>query len=263
MSEKENKSLRLSVSKTKTFIDCNKKYYYSYVLKLPKKERDYHIFGKFVHKVLENFHREYIQASKEPFNDVMSASFDDAIKEFGPSMTKEAKQEAYEMVDKYLQKITKEKDSIKTITDVEKNFDFNISKNVILNGMIDRIQIDPDGVVHVCDYKTVKNKKYIKNDFFQLLTYAYVIHSENPEIKKVRGSYVLLRHDFEYITKEFSIDEILEIKDKYDSYAKMIEEEKLWRPTTGPLCRFCDFLDTCKDGKTFLNGNIKVGETQW
>lgn len=261
----ENKSIKLSVSKIKTFSDCQKKYHFSYVLKLPKKDRDYLTFGKMIHKVLEDFHIEYINGSDKPFNIIMAKAYKNALSEYRLGMTQDAQKEAYEIVDKYLQKITSEKNTISSILSVEKNFNFNISETVLLNGMIDRIQLDPDGVLHVCDYKTSKNSKYLKNDFLQLLTYAYVIYNEDPSVKKVRGSYIMLRHNFEYITKEFSIDEILEIKDKYENYAKMIEEEKLWSPSPTKLCAWCDWVDQCNEGSAFINKgkNIKHGEMSW
>lgn len=259
-------ALKLSVSKTKTFLDCKAKYRFAYQLKLPRKEFEFHTFGKFIHKVLEDFHAEYIQGSQEPLHKVMAKVYKSAMVEYKPKMTTDAQKEAYEIVDNYLKKISTEKKDTTNILSVEKNFNFNISDSVILNGMIDRIQLDPDGVVHVCDYKTVKSKKYIKNDFLQLLTYAYVIYNEDPTIQKVRGSYILLRHNFEYITKEFSRDEILKIKDQYEEYARQIEEEKLWRPSISPLCAYCDYLESCPEGKSFANRGknlTKNGEISW
>ena len=48
--------LPLSVSKVKTFDDCKAKYRYTYIEKLPRKEWSFHIFGSFLHLVLEEFH---------------------------------------------------------------------------------------------------------------------------------------------------------------------------------------------------------------
>lgn len=258
-------ALRLSVSKCKTFDDCNKKFYYTYILKLPRKDHDYFTFGKFIHKVLEDFHAEILNGNKDELHLIMAKVYKAALPEYKPKMTTEAQKEAYDMVDAYLKKISNEKAMIPSITSVEKTFSFNISDTVILNGMIDRIQKDPDGMLHVCDYKTVKNKKYIKNDFFQLLTYAYVLYNEDPTIEKVRGSYILLRHNFEYITKEFSREEIMAVKDKYEEYAKMIDEEKLYRPNPTYLCRFCDHVNICEQGRsiTKMDDNVKHGQVVW
>jgi small GTP-binding protein len=55
----------------------------------------------------------------------------------------------------------KKNNTLENVIACEKEFNLNIDNKVLLNGMIDRIQIDPDGVLHVGDYKTVKNKKYL------------------------------------------------------------------------------------------------------
>jgi len=261
----ENSDLRLSVSKTKCFLQCKKQYEFSYILKLPKKEREYHTFGKFCHKVLEDFHLAYINGSTEPFNKTMSKAFKDAIIEYKNSMTPEMKKECWEIIDQYLRLISldKKNNSLPNVLACEKSFNFALSEKVSLNGMIDRVQIDADNVLHVCDYKTVKNKKYIKNDFFQLLTYAYVMLLEDPSITKIRASYILLRHNFEYITTEFSVPEILTIKDKYLEYARQMIEEKEFPGNPTILCRFCDYSNICVDGKKMLEPSQIYGEISW
>jgi RecB family exonuclease len=181
-------------------------------------------------------------------------------------MTPEMKKECWGLIDHYLRIITKDKknNSIANVLAVEKKFELSIGNNVILNGMIDRIQLDADDVLHVADYKTTKNKKYLKNDWFQLLTYGFVMLNEQPDLKKIRASYILLRHDFEYITTEFSIDEILKIKDQYLDYAQQMLNEKEFEPTPSALCSYCDFLEHCPTGKSksFNNQNI-YGEVNW
>lgn len=257
-----SEELRLSVSKTKTFLDCQKKYHFAYVLKLPRKEFSFHTFGKFCHKVLEDFHLAYINGSQEPYNVVMSAAFKTAAIEYKNSMTKEMRQECWDIIHQYL-KIVYQDNSVKKVIACEKNFDLNVDNKIILNGMIDRIQLDDDNVLHVCDYKTTKNKQYIKNDFFQLLTYAYVLMSEDPSIEKVRASYILLRHNFEYITKEFNKDEILAVKEKYLKYADTILAESEFKPNPTPLCNYCDFLDSCEAGRGKTNKSDVYGEIKW
>jgi RecB family exonuclease len=258
-------SLRLSVSKTKTFNQCKKQFEFAYIIKLPKKDHDYHIFGKFCHRVLEVFHGYYLEGCLLPYNVSMTDAFKVAWTEYKDKMTPEMKKECWQLVDKYLRIVTKDKANNlpANVIACEKRFEFPIGENIILNGAIDRIQLDADNVVHVCDYKTVKNKKYLKDDWFQLLTYAYVIVHEDPSIEKVRGSYILLRHDFEYITKEFSKKEILKIKPQYKKYAMQILSEKEYAPSPSALCNFCDFLDQCPAGKSKAFGQSIYGEVNW
>ena len=258
--------LRLSVSKTKTFKQCKKQFQFNYIMKLPKKDRDYHIFGKFCHKALEWFHQQYIDGSTEPYSATMTQGFKEAWTEFKDKMTPEMKKECWDILNRYLAIVTKDKQNgvPLNVISAEKRFDFALSENIVLNGAIDRIQLDADNVVHVADYKTTKNKKYLKNDWFQLLTYAYVIITENPSIEKVRGSYILLRHDFEYVTKEFLKDEILTVKDQYIEYAKSINTETEYEPNPTALCNYCDYLEHCPAGKSKAYNNQNVyGEVNW
>lgn len=260
-------SARLSVSKTKTFGDCRKKFKYSYILKLPKKEQDFHIYGKFVHRVMELFHLHYIEGGSDPQNVAMSNAFKVSLDEFKTQLTKEQKVEAKASCTAYLKRLSEEDiANLPNIYAAEKDFNLQIREDVTLLGVIDRLQIDHDGVHHVVDYKTTKNKKYLKNDWFQLLTYAYVLHSWDPTITKVRGSYVLIRHGFEYITETFDLKEILKIKDKFLEYADNMNDEKLWRANPTPLCAWCDFWEQCDEGKEIVAQRFpsKVyGEVKW
>lgn len=260
-----SQALRLSVSKTKTFLDCARKFKFAYVEKLPRKDWDFHVFGKFCHKVLEDFHMAYIQGTTEPFNKEMSKAFRTAQAEYKEQMTPEMTKDCFAIIQQYLKIITQDKKNniSANVLDVEMKFDFAVGDKVILNGMIDRVQLDDDGIIHVCDYKTVKNKKYLKNDFFQLLTYAYVMLNQNPDLKKIRASYILLRHDFEYITTEFDVPEILTIKDKYTKYALDIMAEQEYKPNPTALCNFCDYQTLCPEGNSKSYGKNTYGEMNW
>lgn len=260
------RNFKLSVSKTKTFLSCKKQYQFIYVHKLPRKDRDYHILGKFCHKVLEEFHNSYmVNNSTNPFNVEMGNAFKAGLAEFKDKMSAEMKKECWNIIDQYLKIVTNDKKNnlSANVIACEKKFEVNIENKIILNGAIDRIQIDADNVIHVCDYKTTKNKKYIKDDFFQLLTYAYVIMSERPDVTKVRASYILMRHGFEYITKEFSAPEIMAVREKYLDYAEKINLEKDFEPNPTILCRFCDFSHLCAEGKKMLEPSQIYGEVTW
>lgn len=257
--------IRLSVSKTKTFDDCKRKFKFAYVEKLPKKDWDHHIFGKFCHKVLEDFHQVYIDGCTEPFNKEMTKAFKAASIEYKAQMTPSMTKECFDIIHEYLKIISSDKKNnvSANVLAVEKPFDFAIGENIILNGMIDRVQLDDDNVLHVCDYKTVKNKKYLKNEFFQLLTYAYVMIRDNPDITKIRASYILLRHNFEYITTEFDVPEILTIKDKYIKYAEDIMAETEYKPNPTALCNFCDYQTICPEGNAKNYKQNTFGEMEW
>lgn len=165
-------------------------------------------------------------------------------------LTKDQIPEAKEILYEY-KEILKE-DGIENIIHVEKPFYINVNNQVLLNGFIDRVQIDKDKMIHVMDYKTTKDKKYLDN-FFQLKTYAFALMLEDESIKRIRASFMLLRHRFDYMTEEYTREEILsEIPKKFIEGANQILEERLFRPSPQFLCKYCDYSESCLEGKAFL-----------
>jgi CRISPR/Cas system-associated exonuclease Cas4 (RecB family) len=265
---KADSSLHLSVSKVKTFKDCKAKFRFCYIEKLPRKDWDFHVFGKFLHEVLEIFHGKMIQGSSDPYHVLMTQSFKLASEHFKDKLTPDQRKESIEILTGYLKQLDEQQKAgtLPTWLAVEKDFYINIDDTVLLNGFIDRIQLDTDGVLHVSDYKTTKNKKYLKNDYFQLLTYAYVMCLEDPKIEKVRTSYILLRHNFETIVKDFDRSEIMNIEKTFLEYATNIKDEKLFRANPTPLCDYCDYIESCEDGKRYRtrrNPGAEYGKLDW
>ena len=259
---------KLFVSKVKTFDSCAAKFKYNYIEKLPKKEWDFHVFGTFCHDTLEYFHKKLIKKGKEikldegdnkdalQVNDwapLMKETFQESIEKFKEKLTHEQKQEAFGILQGYLDSMKEQRDSgeLPDVTEVEREFYIEINERVLLNGFIDRVQIDPDGVLHVADYKTTKNKKYL-DDFFQLETYAYVLFLADPKLEKVRASFMCLRHNFDLLTKEFTRKDVEHIATKFLNYAQKIDDEQLFRPQPQFLCKYCDFLEHCHQGERYL-----------
>lgn len=253
--------LQLSVSKSKVYDNCNLEYYYKYIERLPKKERDFHILGSFAHEVLENFQITLMNNPNLDYYKLMSRCFkwsskspewSEKIKRTTKTINKEdvvIKDEAKRVLSDYLEMI---KASTSKVLYVEKPFHLALDNRILVTGYIDLIQKDDDGVLHIADYKTSKDKKYVVKDFFQLKTYAFALFLENPELEKIRTSYIMLRLQSEFITKEFTRDKILPIESVFLDKAKEIQEEKLWRPNPKFLCKFCDFLEHCTSGKDYL-----------
>lgn len=281
--------LSLSVSKAKTFKECQAKFKFSYIEKLPRKERDYHIFGKFLHEVLEKFHKELLNGNTDLNNIVMSKCFKSAYESFKNTITADQIKESKGIISKYLIKLEYDKKLGKEsqVLDVEKEFYININDRILLNGFIDRTQLDHDGLLHVADYKTTllldkkaldgiftdsdKYKRY-KKDIFQLKTYCYVMMLSDPTLEKIRASYIMLRHNFHQIEKVFNREEIMLMGDEFIKYADKIEEEKLYRPSITPLCGWCEFAerDICKAGFDYVesqkeknNIGSSYGESSW
>jgi RecB family exonuclease len=257
----EKMDLTLSVSKVKTFDSCKAKFRYSYIEKLPKKDWDFHIFGKFLHEVLENFHKKLIKNDTRPLHVIMSECYKSAFANWKEKITSEQVKEFKQILNGYLVKYTKEQSEYQVLS-AEENFYIDIDGKILLNGFIDRIQLDKDGILHVSDYKSSKNDRYLKNDFFQLQTYAFVMCLKDPKLRRVRTSYIMLRDNFKSIIKEFTRDEVMKMEDKFVEYANQINTEKLYRASPSPLCAYCDYSNICPSSKE-VSLDIKYGEVAW
>jgi RecB family exonuclease len=260
--------LSLSVSKAKTFDDCKAKFRFAYIEKLPRIDRDFHIFGKYLHQILENFHGALIAdpSLKNDWKSILESSVNSAFEEYVQKLTTSQVTEASNIIKEY--SILLEEDGLPNVLSVEKEFYINLNDKVLLNGFIDRIQVDSDGVLHVVDYKTTKDAKYLK-DYFQLQTYAYALMLADPSIERIRGSFVMLRHGFQFLTEEWVREDINPVAEKFLKYAENINTEKTWRPTPQFLCKYCDYLDHCDSGHAFLvkrgvlEKKVKVGLISW
>jgi RecB family exonuclease len=260
---------RLSVSKSKSFNLCRKQYQFNYLLKFPKKDFPFHTTGSFCHLVLETFHQYYVDGCDLPHNAAMGNAWKVAWVKYKDKMTPEMKKECWELINQYLRLIADGKVNFNILA-CEKPFSFLIDDNVILNGAIDLISLDKDNVVCVGDYKTTRNIRYLKNDWFQLLVYALVLHTSDPTITKVRASYIPIRHNYEKITKEFNLEEILGVKQTLIEYARQMKQATEFPATPNNLCSWCSFLDHCLEGKeqvknSFQNFNSpsKFGEVSY
>lgn len=257
------KLYKISVSKSKEFVSCKKKFHFNYVLKLKPKSFTFFSFGKLLHKALEDFHLALLENENLVLHELMSKCYKVATKQHSDNLTKEELDNAKDILGQYLIDWSENKNRPQVLA-VEKNFKVDIENTTTLVGMIDRVQIDDDGVIHLLDYKTSKNMEYYEDDFFQMLTYAYIMLLEDPSLKKIRCSYMFLRHGFKYITKEFEPEEILTMKDTYVNYATEMQNEKEFAPNPSYLCNFCGFLAKCEEGKEKVRPKpSKNGATDW
>lgn len=270
--QKENhmsELIKLSVSKAKTFEGCKKKFKYSYILRLPRaEEQTYHTLGKLVHKCLELFHKEYYElGSTEAFHVVMKKSWKIAInlQDFKPKLTEEIISDAKLYLNSYLKRWSalNSNNILPKVINCEYEFKKELEGKVLLNGSIDSVQIDPDGTYHIVDWKTSKSSKYLKKDWLQLLVYAYVLFLEKPEVQKIRGSYLMLKLDCEMVTKEFTREEILSVKDKVLDYYMQIVSETEYAANPTILCNYCEYKELCDEAKPIIEKNIKFGEVKW
>jgi CRISPR/Cas system-associated exonuclease Cas4 (RecB family) len=234
--------IKISASSTKTYSQCKKKYWFQYINRSPRKEFQHLLLGNFCHKVLEVFHRSYME-NKIPYDQLgtlMSNSFKEARKEF--TLEKPVLEEAFGLVKDYLATI--EETGMPDVVGVEIPFEFNLTEDIGIRGFIDRLD-RVGGKYKLCDYKTTKNAKYL--DPFQLSMYGLWLRKEHPEVTEFEASYILLRHKSKEKAYTLNTKDLDQTEKELINYANSIKTELEWPTAPGPLCKYCDFNELCPE----------------
>jgi len=250
--------LKLSVSSLETFDKCPKKYHYRYIEKpdVDEKKWGHTEFGSCAHKILENFHLAIMKGdvSPEQYSSLMKKSFIDGVKDFDIEILEEPtwSPEGDKVGVKYLREIMQNyldlirRDGAPNVIGIEMPFNFSLDDkdSFVMRGFIDRVDRVEEGVYRVVDYKTSKDGKYLSG--FQLLVYAEALRRKFPDLKKVYGSYMLLKHNCKTIDFEYSLDDIENCRKTLIKKAGLIDNELIWVKKPSALCKFCDYSKLCE-----------------
>lgn len=253
--EQENKAeeagaaiLTLSPSRIKTYQQCPRKYYYTYVAKLPRKDWAHFTLGTLCHGVLEFFHEEYRKdGEKLNLKRLMKEAFRkqrEVMKKenIDTDLPAEILSEARDLMAEYLERM--EKQGIGSeILSLEENFNIRLDDKYSVQGIVDRIDMDPDGIMHIRDYKTTKNLKYMEP--YQLQVYGMHLLNKYPDVDRFRGSYIMLRHKGKPVSYDFNAEDVRKIRASVLDYAARITQEERWITKGSGLCDWCDFKDPC------------------
>lgn len=237
--------IKLSASSMGTFEKCPKKYHYHYIEKpdVPKQDWSHLEFGKCAHRVLELFHGFLIENIREPheYAGIMRESFIKGLSEFDKELLKDDLPELKITLQSYLNNVLKT--GLPQVLYNEKNFDFKVGDYQV-RGFIDRIDKISDFEYKVVDYKTNKNPKYLNN--FQLLLYALAIKDMWPEVQKITGSYVLLKHQCKTLDYEFSEQDYEKTIERVRKIGHTIDTSITWEKKPSVLCNWCEYQAICQ-----------------
>jgi len=116
-----------------------------------------------------------------------------------------------------------------------------ISAGVVLRGRIDRVDKEPDGTLHIIDYKTGNTAGGI--DWEQLELHALILSKRLPwPVSKI--SYLYLNNSTMKSTA-ISPDDLRQVHWRVLTMANKIRQEKQFYPSPGPWCGNCDFISIC------------------
>lgn len=250
--------IELSFSAIETFNQCPRKYYYNYILRLPKKDWPWLVFGVFVHSALEKFHKYILYFKKRNleinYNELMKRAYLSAsrfhsrktFRDKSLELTDKQRQQAKDILKYHLDGIKKE---YPDVVYVEKGFRLKIG-DFVIRGFIDRVDRIGENIYEVIDYKT-SSKTYDVEKNNQLGIYGYALKKligEHIEIKKKLDFIKLFKEKTgKYKAGEDKIVEkyILDSGNNIKKSRETLKEEAGWKPIDNDFCKFCDFKDRC------------------
>jgi len=124
---------------------------------------------------------------------------------------------------------------------MEKFMEVEITPGLVLRGRIDRLDREPDGSLHIIDYKTGNMPQ--ETDWTQLELQALIASKRLPwPISKV--SYLYLGHSVMRSTR-ISTEGLDRIYWDTLTVARKVHREKKFLPAPGLWCSHCDFIPIC------------------
>jgi putative RecB family exonuclease len=124
---------------------------------------------------------------------------------------------------------------------VEPYFQVEIEPGILLFGRVDRLDEEPDGALHIIDYKGGTEPEEI--DPSQLVLYAILVEAKlDRTVSKASFWYL---DDGQTWTMEFSDDDKRRAREELLVTAREMEAVNGFPPTIGPHCAHCPYLKAC------------------
>jgi len=115
-----------------------------------------------------------------------------------------------------------------------------------LLGYVDRIDLTPDGVFEIHDYKTgsyLPGQEFVDSDR-QLAIYQLGIKQRWPQAEKFRLVWHYVAFDLE-LSSTRTEEQLAELRKRLIEQIKLIEAETEFPPKESQLCRWCAFWEFC------------------
>jgi len=130
----------------------------------------------------------------------------------------------------------------------EEQVSVEIDGGLLLRGIIDRLDVSPDGAIRVVDYKTGRSpsESWESKALFQLKFYALVLWKVRGVVPAVLQ--LLYLADEQRLTYSPTEAELTAFERQIQSLWKAMElahSSGDFRANKGPLCRFCDHQERC------------------
>ena len=116
-----------------------------------------------------------------------------------------------------------------------------VSPGVMLYGRVDRVDQEPDGRIHIIDYKTGKEPSHVI--WTQLQLQSLILSVVLPA--SIRSVSFLYLHGCHLCSREVSTADLAETRWEFLGIANKIRRERRYPPRPGVWCEGCDFVSLC------------------
>jgi putative RecB family exonuclease len=236
---------RVSPLKVRVFGQCRLRYRYQYVDKEDDRARPRlrpaDTAGSLVHRVLCDFYSKLVPVQRT--KDLFVQMFEDGWAALSPNYLR------IEGIDQHRQNSLRQ---LRTYTEkfdwqaepfmVEPYFQVEISPGTVLFGRLDRLEEEPDGTLHIIDYKTGAMRGDI--DPGQLVFYAILVEAKLRRMVSKASFWYL--DDGAVWTMEFTEDDKRRAHEELLSTIREMEETTDFPGTIGPHCLDCPFFKPCE-----------------
>jgi putative RecB family exonuclease len=231
----------ISESKFQTFKQCQLKYRYRYVERLPEPPEtntEALHFGSYIHKVLEDGVNAKTQEELVLISEEVKGSYKVSKKYEGKDL-------------KCFANFLKFNPQLEETVATELAFEVPVKDDITLNGIIDRVVKGTDGGYLIIDYKTSKREKS-KVELYQdsqLKGYAYAISKlyNVPLSDIVAAHYYPLTDNFVYV--QYSAPQInAHVRKIIDEVWKIRKKKKdEMKPSRNEFCNWCAYKTACPE----------------
>ena len=152
-----------SVTALNNYLACPWNYFYNNLLRLPKSPNKHMLFGTAMHNALKRYYDTMTDDTKACATDTLKTLFEEALlrQPFSEREYEEMRKKGAHALTGYTLQSIKEGESVRSEFKIETHLPLSLldSPTLLLRGVLDRMDITPDGhSVVVTDYKTGKPK---------------------------------------------------------------------------------------------------------
>lgn len=233
---------RYSPLRFRVFDSCRLRYRYQYVDRIPARLRPQDTAGSLVHRVLCDF---FSKVPREERNaERLVRMFEEGWEALSPRYRRmQGVERLRESSLEELRRFAKQHDLSAQPFMVEPYFQVEVAPGVTLFGRVDRIDEEPDGALHVIDYKTGSQPDEI--DAGQLRIYA-IMAEESLGKPVTRASFWNLDDGNVWTAGLAETDKQLARSDLLEAVSLMNSVTD-YPANVGPHCGHCPYLHACAE----------------